>query len=128
VTVRSPWLPALVAGAAVVLVAVQAVPGEPGRDSYTNEVAAVCSVTFDRLETFSGTYWEALRFISVNKLNALRKIHPPPERQRLHRDLLARESRLQRGAEVGRPFQTLRAEQAALDSRYRSIGIRNCSR
>ena len=127
----------LILAAAILVVVIWAVLGRPSSDErYVDRVSRLCHDTDEALKGRSGTYFDSVVFISNRKLEGLSKIEPPGDRTALHRQLLASEGRLARDAQAATAlpregaiatFPSLRRRQAALEARYRSLGIRSCS-
>src|SRR4051812_19833498 len=104
VLTRSRRLLALAGSVLVAVLAIALFHGGSERDPYVTLVARGCSSAYAELKTGRSTYWDAVAILSIEKGNALRKIHPPPGRRNLHRQLVVAEARLAQGALGHQPF------------------------
>lgn len=109
--------------------------GGSSESAYAEQVARACETTERELQELRGNYFQALLFISERKHDRLSRITPPPGRAALHADLLRAEAGLARDARpdgatnavLVQRFPALRERQAALESRYRELGVTGCS-
>lgn len=135
----------LVAGTAVLAIAVVFFVARDPQASYADQLRSICERAYEPLKASSGNYFESVVTISTLKHDGLVSLEPPAERASFHRQLISRERQMTADAIVARDrvaqemavggyravdpveFPTLRAAQAELDGLYRSVGVEHCS-